>query len=191
VTVAPEIGVDTTRPGARVTFAEARVPAEARLVDVGADDGDGAAALAAIHMRSYALLAAEMLGGAEAVLGRTRDYANERIQFDRPIGAFQAVKHPLVNVMMGVERVRTLVAAAAAALDADPAHAEAPARMAKAAATDLYTFAVGRGVQLHGGFGFTWDCDIHYYFKRALHSAATLGDAKHHRQRLANLLLDG
>jgi alkylation response protein AidB-like acyl-CoA dehydrogenase len=130
-----------------------------------------------------------MAGAADAALCLTRDYAVQRVQFGRPIGAFQAVKHPLVDILIGVESARTLALGAAAALDHQPERAELPARMAKAAAGDAFSLAVRKAVQLHGGYGFTWDCDAHFYFKRALWSRATLGDAGQHRRRLADALL--
>jgi alkylation response protein AidB-like acyl-CoA dehydrogenase len=182
VTVTDEVCVDTTRRTSRIAFDGARVPASARLAGAGIEQWR------ALFIKGYAMLAAEMVGGAERVLGITRDYAIERIQFNRPIGSFQAVKHPIVNVMLAIEAARSHTAAAAAVLDTAPKQAEVPARMAKAAATDTYSFACGRGIQLHGGFGFTYDCDVHFYFKRAMWSAATLGDALHHRRALAATL---
>jgi alkylation response protein AidB-like acyl-CoA dehydrogenase len=122
-------------------------------------------------------------------LGMTRDDALERRQFDRPIGAFQAVKYPIVDMMVGVELARTHALAEAAALDHAPEGAEVPGRMAKAPASDVFATAVRKAVQRHGGYGFTWDCDVHLYFKRALASRATLGDATHHRRHLAEALL--
>ncbi len=181
VTVAAEVGVDSTRRGARVTFAGA--PATR------VDSGDGAAIWADVLLRGAALLAAEMVGAAQAILEHTRDYAVERIQFGRPIGSFQAVKHPIVDVMIATEKARSLAYGAAAAIDAGSDQAEPLARAAKAAAEEALSYAADRGVQLHGGFGFTWDCDAHFYMKRALWSAATLGDARHHRRRLAEILL--
>ncbi len=183
VRVEREVCVDATRPTARLSFDGARVPAAARLAR------GGQAALATVLARGAAMLAAEMVGAAEAVLVMTRDYAAERQQFGRAIGSFQAVKHPIVDMMCGVELARSLSLAAAAAIDHDPASAERAARMAKAYAGDALSFAVKKGVQLHGGFGFTWDCNVHLYFKRALWSRATLGDAAHHRRHLATLLL--
>ncbi len=184
VTVEPEVGVDTTRRAARVVFDEARVEDSARLARGGRESWRD------IFVKGYVLLAAEAVGAAQAVLSRTCEYAAERIQFGRPIGSFQAVKHPLVNVMLAVETARSLVYGAAAALDSAPDNAEIYARMAKAAATDALAFAVDRGVQLHGGYGFTWDCDVHFYFKRSLWTAAVLGDARHHRRHLADALMD-
>jgi alkylation response protein AidB-like acyl-CoA dehydrogenase len=182
VAVEDEVSIDPTRPTARVAFDGVRVGAEARLA------GDGARALAETLVRGCAALAAEQVGGAESVLQITRQYAIDRKQFERPIGFFQAVKHPIVDMMCGVELARSLACGAAAALDAGSPSAEVHARMAKALAGDVYAQAVRKGVQLHGGFGFTWDCDLHFYFRRALWSRPMLGDAIHHRRRLAGVL---
>ena len=177
-----EIGVDATRRAARIDFEGVRVGAGARLA------GDGLGALRATLLRGWAALAAEMVGGADAVLEMTRRYAIVRKQFDRPIGSFQAVKYPLVDTLVGVELARTHALAAAAALDRSPETAEPLARMAKALASEVYPAAVRRGVQLHGGFGFTIDCDVQLYFKRALASRGALGDGVHHRRHLAENL---
>lgn len=184
ITITEEVSVDPTRRAAKVSLTELAVPGDARLL---ASHADAAGAWRAVFIHGYALLAADMLGAAQAILTRTCAYANERIQFDRPIGSFQAVKHPLVNVLIALERSRSLAYAAASLLGSagpDTARAETLARMAKAAATDALLYAADRGVQLHGGYGFTWDCDAHFFFKRALWSAATLGDATHHRRHL-------
>ena len=182
ISVEDEVSIDPTRPTARVAFDGVRVGREARL------GGDGAEALAATSTRGCVALAAEQVGGAESVLQITRQYAIDRKQFDRPIGFFQAVKHPIVDMMCGVELARSLACGAAAALDAGTASAGVHARMAKAMAGDVYAQAVRKGVQLHGGYGFTWDCDVHFYFRRAMWSRPMLGDALHHRRRLASTL---
>jgi alkylation response protein AidB-like acyl-CoA dehydrogenase len=182
VTAIAERSIDPSRPTARLVFENAPIDRASRL------DRSEYASLAWLHQVGWTLSAAELLGSAEAVLGTTRDYALERIQFDRPIGAFQAVKHPLVDVMISVEMARSLVVGAAAAVHAGSPDAERAARMAKAATTDALLFACDRGIQLHGGFGFTWDCDVHFYYKRALWGAATLGDGRHHRHHLARAL---
>lgn len=174
-----ELAVDLTRPLARLELEGAR----------GERLGRGPAPMEAIHRMARTLLAAEMVGGAERVLVTTRDYANERVQFDRRIGSFQAVKHPLVDMMIAVEQARSLTYAAAAALDAASEDAERLSRMAKASASDAFAFAVRKAVQLHGGMGFTWECDVHLWFRRAQWARATLGDATHHRRHLAELLV--
>jgi alkylation response protein AidB-like acyl-CoA dehydrogenase len=194
VATSSAVSVDPTRPTARVAFEGVRVGREARL------EGDGDAAWRAMLVRGFAALAAESVGGAESVLLTTRDYAVARKQFDRQIGFFQAVKFPIVDMMCGIELARSLAVGAAAALDRaagrgapgpldhQGAGAETLARMAKAQASDVFATAVRKGVQLHGGYGFTWDCDVHFYFRRALWNRAMLGDAIHHRRALAELL---
>jgi alkylation response protein AidB-like acyl-CoA dehydrogenase len=184
VAVEDEVCVDPMRATARVAFDGVRVAREARL------EGAGDAALRAALVRGFAALAAEAVGGAESVLLATRDYAIARKQFDRQIGFFQAVKHPIVDLMVQIELARSLAVGAAAALDHTPSCAEALARMAKAQAGDAFAAAVRKGVQLHGGYGFTWDCDVHFYFRRALWNRSMLGDALHHRRHLAALLFE-
>lgn len=184
VSIEREIGVDPTRRTARVAFDGVKVSRDARL------EAPGDAALGRVHVRGFAALAAELVGAADAALGLARDYAIERKQFGHPIGFFQAVKHPIVDVMVGVELARNHALGAAAALDHAEGDAEVPARMAKALASDVFTTAVRKGVQIHGGYGFTIDCAMHLYFKRALWGRATLGDATYHRRRLAAALLD-
>jgi len=183
VTVVPEVGLDRTRRSGRVSMRNVAVPDDSVL------PVDAEKVFAHLLPRACAALAAEMVGGADALLTMTAAYAATRIQFGRPIGSFQAVKHPLVNVLIAVEHARSLVYAAAAALDAGTADAELLARMAKAHLSDTYLFAASRGVQLHGGYGFTIDCDVHFYFKRAHASRPAFGDATHHRGWIAEYLL--
>jgi alkylation response protein AidB-like acyl-CoA dehydrogenase len=174
LSITPEIVVDRTRRSARVT-----------RNGVALASGDASPRLAAW---ACVALAAEMAGGADALLTMTAAYAATREQFGKPIGSFQAVKHPLVNVLIGVETLRSLVYAAATALDAKNADAELLARMAKAHACDVYVFAASRAVQLHGGFGFTLDCDAHLYLKRAQTTRPAFGDAMAQRRWLAERL---
>jgi alkylation response protein AidB-like acyl-CoA dehydrogenase len=153
--------------------------------------GDAEAAWRAWLPWAQTALAAEMAGGADAALAMTAAYAQTRVQFERPIGSFQAIKHPLVNVLIAIEQLRSLVYAAASALDADDAEATVLAQMAKAAASEAYPFACSRAVQFHGGYGFTEDCDAHLYLRRALGSRPAFGDAREQRAAVASALLDG
>ena len=111
-----------------------------------------------------------------------------RKQFDRPIGFFQAVKHPLVNMMVEIDQARSLVYTAACAIDTEPERAERYARMAKSSASDMAAFCSGRSVQLHGGIGFTWECDVHIYFKRQKHNQMLYGDGIYQREKLVELI---
>lgn len=135
------------------------------------------------------LVAADLCGASEWLLQTTVEYAKERIQFDHPIGFFQAVKHPLVDAMVNIDRARSLLYHAAAEIDAGSPEAETAARMAKSAASDAAAFVSNRAVQLHGGIGFTWEHSIHIYFKRNLHNQALFGDGVYQRRLLANQLI--
>ena len=183
VSIHPDRVIDLTRDQARVTFADVRVPAD-RIAAAG---NAGAAALARALPAWLTIVAADMAGAGEWQLQTTTAYAQVRKQFDRPLGFFQAVKHPLVNMMLAVDQARSLVYNAACAVDSEPAHAERFARMAKSSASDMAAFCSGRSVQLHGGIGFTWECDVHLWFKRQQHNQLLFGDAAYQRAKLAEL----
>ncbi|TKD05158.1 acyl-CoA dehydrogenase family protein [Polyangium fumosum] len=187
VTVSPDKLVDATRRSGAVRFEDVVVRDADRIGARGA----AVSILGRVMPRIWTALAAEMVGGADRLLGMTTEYAKIRQQFGRPIGAFQAVKFPLVEMLARIELSRSLVYRAAAAIDHAPAQAEKLARMAKAHASDTYAFAAAKAVQLHGGIGFTWECDVQLYFKRAQWSRAAFGDAAHHRRRIAEMVIDG
>ena len=133
------------------------------------------------------LLAADAFGAAWRMIRMTVDYAQTREQFDTPIAQFQAVKHQLANMTMEVEPMRGLVWYAAYAFDHRPEEAAREAATAKAHVTDRVV-QVGRGaVSLHGGIGFTWECDLHFWLKRAMFDRSWLGSPAAHRDRLARL----
>jgi alkylation response protein AidB-like acyl-CoA dehydrogenase len=176
--------LDQTRRLATLRLAGVRVPASARL---GAE-GEAWPALETALQRAAIALAAEQLGGAQRALDLAVAYAKERVQFGRPIGSFQSLKHTLADVMVRVEAARSAVyyagCVAASGGDALPAAAS----MAKATATDAFSFATARALQVFGGVGFTWEYDVHLYFKRARSSATLLGDASWHRELVARAI---
>jgi alkylation response protein AidB-like acyl-CoA dehydrogenase len=182
--IRPDQIVDLTHDQATIEFDGVTVPPDA----VVAAPGKGAAVLDAALPAILTIMAADLCGAAEWQLQTTAEYARVRSQFGRPIGFFQAVKHPIVNMMCAVDRARSLAYAAAAAIDGDSKDALRLARMAKAAASDAAAFCADRSVQLHGGIGFTWECDVHLYFKRQKHHQLLWGDAAYHRARLAETL---
>jgi alkylation response protein AidB-like acyl-CoA dehydrogenase len=184
VRILPDQIVDLTRDQARVVLERVEIAPAAVL----AEPAGGMAALEASLAGRLTLLAADMTGAAEWQLQTTVEYAKVRKQFDRPIGFFQAVKHPLVDMMVDIDRARSLVYNAACAIDIEPERALTFARMAKAAASDAAAFCSGRSVQLHGGIGFTWECDVQIWFKRQKHSQQLLGDASYQRARIADTL---
>ena len=178
----PGVGVealpsfDSTRPVARLTFADA--PAEA----LAADSPDGVARVLDV---ARVLLAAEMLGGAEACLALSVDYACTRRQFDRPIGSFQAVKHACADMMIEIDATRVAVMfAAMSAADSDELAITAP--LVKAQAADTFTLCAGSAIQVHGGIAFTWEHDLHLYYRRAKAGEALFGSSTAHRALLAD-----
>jgi len=180
VSVTPDAIVDLTRDQAHISF-----------TDVAAQEVtcDGLAALNQAMPAIWTILAADVIGAAEWQLQTTVEYVGTRQQFDHPLGFFQAVKHPLVDVMVQIDQSKSLVYNAACAIDTNPERARQYAHMAKASASDTAAFASGRSVQCHGGIGFTWECFVHLYFKRQKHSQLLWGDAAWHRARLADILI--
>jgi alkylation response protein AidB-like acyl-CoA dehydrogenase len=182
VTIVPDAIVDLTRDQAHVELRDVAAVCVAA-------PGTGAPAWRAAEPALLVILAADMVGAAEWQLQTTAEYARTRVQFDRPIGFFQAVKHPLVDMMVMIDEARSLVYDAACAFDHEPANAELFARMAKSSASDAAIHCSGRSVQLHGGIGFTWESFVHLYFKRQQHNAALYGDGAYQRARLADALI--
>ena len=173
--------VDLTRDQARVVFSD--TPAEV-ICPAGEAEAVIEKALSAI----YTLIAADVAGAAEWQLQATAEYAKVRNQFDRPIGFFQAVKHPIVNMMITTDETRSLVYNAASAYDYEPETAARYAHLAKSSASDTASFCSNRSTQLHGGIGFTWEADVQIYHKRQMHSQFLFGDGPWHRQKVAQLL---
>ncbi len=175
--------IDETRRSFRINLDQVAVD-EHNLIR-----GDAAQrALSSIRNAALLLIAAESSGGIAGVLDLVVEYLNTREAFGRKIGAYQGLKHPTVDILIGLERSRSHVYHAASLIDAgqDP---EVAVRMAKAEASDSFAFAGDRAIQFHGGFGFTYECDAQLYLRRALWSQYAFGDAAHHRKHLAELLL--
>ncbi len=140
-----------------------------------------------IDLTANLLLAAEMCGGIAATLDTIIDYLKTRKQFDHYIGSYQSLKHPTVDILLGLDAARSHLYYAAS-LPLDHPEREAAIRMAKAQACDAFAFAADRAIQFHGGFGFTYDCDAQLFRRRALWCEYQHGDAAHHRRKLADLL---
>jgi len=184
ITIWPDHIVDLTRDQAKVSFDGVKIDASGII----ATPPSGVDVLNRATPGMLTVLAADIAGAAEWQLQTTTEYAKVRHQFDRPLGFFQAVKHPIVNMMVAIDEVRSLVYNAACAIDTEPELALRYARIAKSAASDAAAFCSGRSVQLHGGIGFTWECDVQIYFKRQKHSQMLLGDGVYQRQKLAELV---
>jgi alkylation response protein AidB-like acyl-CoA dehydrogenase len=174
---------DLTRDQATVRMSGVRVP--------GADvvSRDAVSALRSALPAILVTVSADLCGCSEWQLQATAEYARVRKQFDRTLGFFQAVKHPLVDAMVQIDRARSLLYHAACCIDVASEDAERAARMAKSAASDAGAYASDRSVQLHGGIGFTWESDVHVFFKRSLHNQALYGDGAYQRRKLAEILI--
>ena len=182
--------MDQTRKQAALSLNNVQLPANALMAD------NAAGKLAQIVDLATIALAAEQVGGATEVLDKTVAYTKERVQFNRPVASFQSVKHKAADMMTRAEAARSAVYYAACiaqeVLDGGPLAAELAeaASIAKGSASEAYFRNAGDAIQLHGGVGFTWEYDVHLYFKRAKASELYLGNTAFHRERLAALLLD-
>jgi alkylation response protein AidB-like acyl-CoA dehydrogenase len=161
---------------------------EIRFESVVGERMPGAASLCWRWMldRISLLLAAENAGGLRRVLTDTVEYANERVAFGRQIGSYQAIKHPLAEMLGKVESANTAVMYAAWALASDDPKATLAASLAKAFSSDAYCDATHRSIQIFGAIGFTWEMPNHLFYKRARANAALFGDAREHRDIVVN-----
>jgi len=183
VSVTPLHSIDQTRRPCEVVFKNVELPASARI----ADETKGWKVLSRVLDAACVIVAADGLGGAQRALEMSVEYAQVRQQFGRPIGSFQAVKHICAEMVSEIEPARALVWYAAYAFDHEPRQAARAASVAKARLSDVYSRTTNRAVQIHGGIGFTWEHDMHLWFKRAKWNEAAFGDATYHRERLAQL----
>jgi alkylation response protein AidB-like acyl-CoA dehydrogenase len=168
-------------PGTRLAHLTLdRVPV--RNDDVLGAPGSATPRLARLLRRAGAGAAAEMLGAARRCLDMAVGYAKVREQFGQPIGSFQAIRHKCAEMLLETENSHSAVYYAAWALDAGAEDAENAASIAKAYTGDASRKVCGEAIQVHGGIGFTWEYDLHMYFKRAKALEAQYGDAEYHRE---------
>jgi alkylation response protein AidB-like acyl-CoA dehydrogenase len=178
LTRTPLVTMDLTRKQARVEFDST----PARLV--GEEGGAGPVLSKTLDLAAVAL-ASEQVGGAQRVLDMSVSYAKTRIQFGRPIGSFQAIKHKCADMLLEVESAKSAAYYAAWAAAEDSDELPVVASLAKSYCSEAYFHAAAENIQIHGGIGFTWEHDAHLYFKRAKTSELLLGDPAYHRELLA------
>jgi alkylation response protein AidB-like acyl-CoA dehydrogenase len=179
VSVAPMSGMDLTRKLYSVTFADVQV----ETLDRGAGLSRG------LQVATTALVA-EAVGGMQRTLDLSVDYAKTRKQFGKPIGTFQAVQHQCADMYLETESARSAAYYAAWTLQERAPDAAVAVSIAKMYASDAGRAVGNRGIQIHGGMGFTWENDLHLYYRRAKSTETTLGDATFHRERIARLVID-
>ncbi|MEM7338595.1 MAG: acyl-CoA dehydrogenase family protein [Actinomycetota bacterium] len=170
--------MDQTRKQAKLTFDNT----PATLIGT---DGAGWATMNTVLDLGAIALAAEQVGGAQYVLEMAVQYAKDRVQFGRPIGSFQAIKHKCADMLLEVESAKS--AAYYGMWCAAELNDELPsvASLAKAYCSEAYFHAAAENIQIHGGIGFTWEHPAHLYFKRAKSSELMFGDPAYHREQLA------
>ena len=173
VSITPLASLDPGTRLAQVTLDGAAVAAEARL---------GAEALPFLLLRGAVGVAAEMLGASRRCLDMAVEYAKVREQFGQPIGSFQAIRHKCAEMLLEVENSHAATYYAAWALDSGAEDGELAASVAKSYVNDASRKVCGEAIQVHGGIGFTWEFDLHLYFKRAKALEPLYGDAEHHRE---------
>jgi alkylation response protein AidB-like acyl-CoA dehydrogenase len=178
LTRTPLSTMDQTRKQAKLEFSG--VPAR----PIG-EPGSAWAALSKTLDQAAVAIANESVGGAQKVLDMSVVYAKVRVQFGRPIGSFQAIKHKCADMLLEVESSKSAAYYAAWAAAEDNDELPVAASLAKAYCSDAYFHAASENIQSHGGIGFTWEHDAHLYFKRATSSEILLGDATYHRELLA------
>jgi alkylation response protein AidB-like acyl-CoA dehydrogenase len=179
LTRTPLSTMDQTRKQARLEFANT----PARLVG---SEGEGWQTLTKVLDQAAVALAAEQVGGAQKVLEMSVDYAKNRVQFGRPIGSFQAIKHKCADMLLEVESAKSAAYYAGCAAAEDNDELPVVASLAKAYCSDAYFHATAENIQIHGGIGFTWEHPAHLYFKRAKSSELLFGDPSYHRELLAH-----
>jgi alkylation response protein AidB-like acyl-CoA dehydrogenase len=184
VSIKPTPGLDQTRKLYEAAFEGVAVGAEGVLAV-----GEAASrALVRSMQVATVLVCADMLGTMQWILEDAVEYAKTRQQFGKPIGSFQAVQHMCADMLLWTESSRSAIYFAAWALDAEPDSAARVVSMAKVYASEAAREVANRGVQVHGGIGFTWEHDLHLYYKRSKASEILFGDAGHHRAQLADLV---
>jgi alkylation response protein AidB-like acyl-CoA dehydrogenase len=184
--IEPMKGMDLTRKVYSVQFSN--TPAE-KLGSLHGD-GDGDGVTKAFDLATTAL-AAEMVGGMQRALEITVAYAKTRKQFGKPIGIYQAVQHQCADMYLQTESSRSAIYYAAWALQENTPDAATAVSIAKMYASDAGRNVGNHGIQVHGGMGFTWENDLHLYYRRAKASETMLGDAAFHRERIARQVIDG
>ena len=184
--IEPMKGMDLTRKAYSVQFSN--TPAEKLGSLDGVGDGDGVTQAFALATTA---LAAEMVGGMQRALEITVAYAKTRKQFGKPIGIYQAVQHQCADMYLQTESSRSAVYYAAWALQENTPDAATAVSIAKMYASDAGRNVGNHGIQVHGGMGFTWENDLHLYYRRAKASETMLGDPAFHRERIARQVIDG
>lgn len=182
VAIDHESVLDPTRRQAEVVFDAVTVDDEARL-----GEGDSSSGLSRVLAIATVGLAAEQVGGAQACMEMSVDYAKSRYQFGRPIGSYQSIKHRCAYMLLNVEHARSAVYHAVRMID-HPDELAIAAPLAGSIASAAYVWVAGENIQVHGGIGFTWEHNAHLYLKRAKASSLLFGGPRHQRDLMGRAI---
>ncbi len=181
VSLRPMVGIDLTNRWSEMTLTDVPVKPDA----VVGRSGAAGPLLEALLRRAAVCASAEMLGAARRCLDMSVEYAKVREQFGQPIGSFQAIRHRCADMLVAAENAHAAVYYAAWALNAGAEDASVASSICKAYVSDAARHIAGDAIQVHGGIGFTWEYDLHLYFKRAKALEPLYGDAEFHRELIA------
>lgn len=178
----------TLLPTLDATRRQARIELDAVAATPLGDPGNDGATLATTLDHAAVALACEMVGGAQAALDMAVEYAGVRVQFGRPIGSFQAIKHRCAEMLLAVETARSAAIYAARAAEVAPDELPIVASLAKAHCAEAFFLCAAESLQIHGGIAFTWEHDAHLFLRRAKTSEILFGDGAHHREQMLRRL---
>ena len=195
--VAAQDGLYLVDPAATTITPHSSLDRTVRLADVELNgvagerlEGSSPEVVQELLDRAAVLAASDLAGIARKALTDTVEYDKTRVQFGKPVGSFQAIKHHLADIHLGVTMAEYAATYAAHAFDIEAPDRQLAASIAKAKAGDMASESTGAMIQYHGGIGYTWEHDSHFYFKRAKRLEYAFGDASQHRERIASLTLD-
>ena len=184
VSVNETTSLDQTRPMCEIEFKDVQVDKENMMIEL---DGE-LSQWNKVKNIALSFLSMEQVGGAQACLDMSTEYAKERIQFGRPIGSFQAIQHICANMLLQIESAKSLAYSSVRVDPEDKVELEMSALMAKSYCSEVFNKAAGDNIQVHGGIGFTWEHPAHLYFKKAKSDSLLFGTSKSARSEIANLM---
>ena len=176
--------LDQTRPMCEVVFKDVEVSENNMMIEL----DDELSQWNKVKHLSLAFLSMEQVGGSQACLDMSTEYAKERIQFGRPIGSFQAIQHICANMLLQIESAKSVAYSSVRVDSQDLVELEMSALMAKSYCSEVFNKVAGDNIQVHGGIGFTWEHPAHLYFKKAKSDSLMFGTSKSARSEVAKLI---
>ena len=184
ISIKETTSLDQSRPMTEINFQDVEISKENLMFDINEDNN----LWNKVKHISLSFLSMEQVGGAQACLDMSTQYAKERIQFGRPIGSFQAIQHMCADMVLQIESAKSIAYSSVRVDIDDPIELEMSSSMAKAYCSEVFNKVAGDTIQVHGGIGFTWEHPAHLYFKKAKSDSLIFGTSKSARNDVARLL---